>query len=62
MEQVTVTGIAAVCRQRLANVLEAHGLQGCRGLPRFTLEEPYATGVPTLLMKCDTCGLLQVVV
>ena len=57
-----MTGIAAVCRQRLANVLEAHGLQGCRGLPRFTLEEPYATGVPTLLMKCDTCGLLQVVV
>ena len=50
------------CRQRLANVLEAHALRGCAGQPRFAVGSTAFGGVPTLAMSCGACGTLQVVV
>ncbi|KAK9903355.1 hypothetical protein WJX75_003678 [Coccomyxa subellipsoidea] len=49
-------------RQRLANVLDAHVLQGCHGQPRFVLDTALMSDTPSLLMYCETCGSLHVVV
>jgi hypothetical protein len=47
-------------RSRLAGVLEAHSAAGCLARPRF--EQRGGFGVATLLMTCQTCGAMDVVV
>ncbi|BDA50160.1 hypothetical protein COCOBI_15-2880 [Coccomyxa sp. Obi] len=49
-------------RQRLANVLDAHALQNCQGQPRFVLDTALMSNAPSLLMTCDACGALHVII
>lgn len=59
---VTVISWMLYHRQRLASVLDAHGLQKCHGQPRFVLDTALMSNAPSLLMTCDTCGALHVVI
>ncbi|EIE23181.1 hypothetical protein COCSUDRAFT_66205 [Coccomyxa subellipsoidea C-169] len=49
-------------RQRLANVLDGHALQGCHRQPRFVLDTALMGDAPSLLMQCEACSSLHVVV
>lgn len=46
-------------RARLASVLESHAAQRCHG--RVVFEQTGVPGVHSLVMKCDTCGALEIV-
>ena len=50
------------CRHRLAAAVEGHGQLGCTGLPTFGMESVAPGAGPTLVMRCNGCTCVHVVV
>ncbi|CAL5222200.1 g4530 [Coccomyxa viridis] len=49
-------------RQRLAAAVEGHGQMGCLGRPSFGMESIAPGAGPTLVMRCNSCTCVHVVV
>lgn len=50
------------CRQRLSAAVEGHGQLGCPGRPSFGMESIALGAGPTLVMRCNSCACVHVVV